>query len=127
MINFVLHPKKGDWEVFCFIENFSDSEISFSLLNCGAKEQDLNRLLQKYRRGAKNGGFTFSNIKDRVSVVAVYHSTSISQLLNSLIHEFRHLERHICKVDGIDPYSEGASYLAGDIVGEVAKNLFASK
>ena len=31
---------------------------------------------------------------------------------------------HICETDGIDPYSEKASYLAGDIKEAIARNAY---
>lgn len=42
-------------------------------------------------------------------------TSSADEFANSLQHEQRHLERHIAESIGIDPYSEDASYLAGDI------------
>lgn len=115
-MRFRVKTKKGSWDVFLFLELFDIEEVESALIRAGANREDISNCLSYYNKGGENGGFTFSNPDLRISVVCVFNSDSLPELLNTLFHEARHLERHICKADGIDPYSEEAGYLAGEIV-----------
>lgn len=46
--------------------------------------------------------------------------SNIIALIDTYNHEKNHVEMHICKEFGIDPYSEKAAYLSG----QLAKKLF---
>lgn len=47
-------------------------------------------------------------------------SDSAEEFIDTYNHEKNHVEMHICKEFGIDPYSEKAAYLSG----QLAKKLF---
>lgn len=65
--------------------------------------------------GRVNEGLCYSNYRNHASVLVISGTSSPEQFMNSLIHEIRHLERHIEQAYNIDPYSEEAAYLAGHI------------
>lgn len=62
-----------------------------------------------------DNGLTFSNQEERQSIVIIGHATSLQQFLNTWQHEIFHLVCHITEEYHIDPLSEDAAYLAGDI------------
>lgn len=121
MIRFHVYTHNGSWQVSCFVEAFDVSEVSKALTDAGATRTEQRECLSYFRKGGKNGGFTFSNSNRRCSVVCTFNSQNLSQLMNTIFHEARHLERHICKSDAIDPYGERAGYLAGQIIQRAIK------
>lgn len=62
-------------------------------------------------------GLTFSNYDERKTIVVVCNGSNGAQFFNSLIHEFLHVQRHICEANDIDPYGEPAAYIMGDLAG----------
>lgn len=71
--------------------------------------------------GQEDGGFTYTDFKRKQSIVGIGKSTSNSQLLNTIVHEAKHIQSHICKYYHIDESSEDAAYLIGYIVQKMYK------
>jgi hypothetical protein len=59
---------------------------------------------------------------DRRSVVVINKPTTLEEFINVFNHEKNHLEMHICDEFNINPYSEEAAELSGNL----AKCLFSS-
>jgi hypothetical protein len=59
---------------------------------------------------------------DRRSVVVINRPTTLEEFINVFNHEKNHLEMHICDEFKINPYSEEAAELSGNL----AKCLFSS-
>lgn len=66
--------------------------------------------------GEKNTGFTYSDFNKRKSIVGISETTSKAQFLNTVMHEVKHVQSHICKYYHVDEDSEEAAYLVGYIV-----------
>jgi len=66
--------------------------------------------------GQKDSGFTYTDFKRRQSIVGIGKSTSNSQLLNTITHEAKHVQSHICKYYNVKEDGEDAAYLIGYIV-----------
>ena len=66
--------------------------------------------------GQKNTGFTHTDFKKKRSIIGISKVTSKEQFLNTVVHEAKHLQSHICKYYGVDEDSEDAAYLIGYIV-----------
>ena len=62
-----------------------------------------------------NSGFTYTSSKYRKSIMVVNRSSSMEEFINTYNHEKNHVEMHICEELGIDPYSEEAAYLSGNM------------
>lgn len=54
------------------------------------------------------------------SIIVINRPDSAEEFIDTYNHEKNHVEMHICKEFGIDPYSEKAAYLSG----QLAKKLF---
>ena len=61
-----------------------------------------------------NIGLTYSNITLRSSVIVINKTSSFSQLINTIAHEYYHLICHISKVLDIED-EEQLAYLNGDL------------
>ena len=76
--------------------------------------------------GQKNGGFTYTDFKKKQSIVGIGKSTSDAQFLNTITHEAKHVQSHICNYYKVKEDSENAAYLIGYIIQrmfEVFKSL----
>lgn len=66
--------------------------------------------------GQKNTGFTYTNFDKRKSVVGISETTSQEQFLNTVVHEAKHVQSHICRYYKVEEDSEAAAYLIGYII-----------
>ena len=66
--------------------------------------------------GDTDVGFTQTDFNRRRSIVGISYVTSKEQFINTIVHEAKHVQSHICKYYDIDEYSEDAAYLIGYIV-----------
>lgn len=76
--------------------------------------------------GEKNTGFTHTDFNKHKSIVGISKTTSKEQFFNTLVHEAKHVQSHICKFYDVEEDSEDAAYLIGFIIQKmyrVFKNL----
>lgn len=66
--------------------------------------------------GKKNTGFTYTDFSKRKSIVGISSISSQEQFLNTLVHEAKHVQSHICKYYNVKEDSEEAAYLIGYII-----------
>ena len=106
-------------KVFYSVTCYYVHEILNSLRKIGCKGRVLEDAYRSLYNCDLDTGLTYSNTHARESVIVIAKSSSAAEFNNSLQHEQRHLERHITESLGIDPNSEEAAYIAGDIAGEM--------
>lgn len=70
-----------------------------------------------------NTGLTVSDLDKKISFVCVSNATSRPQFVNTVIHELKHVQSHICEYYGVDESSEQAAYLIGYLALRVYKTL----
>lgn len=92
-----------------------------SMVRAGCRGSKLRKAEELLTSGRYNTGLTFSNPESRESVMVIGKSSSAMQCANTMIHERCHLQMQICKNCNIEPLSEEAAYLAGDIGGLMYK------
>lgn len=66
--------------------------------------------------GEPNTGFTQTDFKKKRSIVGIANTTSKEQLINTIIHEAKHVQSHICLYYDVPEDGEDAAYLIGYIV-----------
>lgn len=69
--------------------------------------------------GERDTGFTYSNFKKKRSIVGISLATSEEQFFNTLIHEIKHVQSHICRYYNVKEDSESAAYLIGYIAQKI--------
>lgn len=111
------------WKVHVYyaVTGYYVDEIMRRLRRIGCGESTLRKAYRQLRTSELDTGLTYSNPETRESVIVIALASSAAEFNNSLQHEQRHLERQIANTLDIDPDSEDAAYLAGDI----AKAMFA--
>jgi len=66
--------------------------------------------------GEKNSGFTHTDFNKKLSIVCIGNADSKKQFLNTIVHEAKHIQSHICEYYDIPEDSEDAAYLIGFLV-----------
>lgn len=66
--------------------------------------------------GNKDTGFTHTDFNKKRSIVGISKTTSKAQLMNTIVHEAKHVQSHICEYYNVNENSEKAAYLIGYIV-----------
>lgn len=94
-------------------------KFSMRLEDLGCPDDVLHRAASRIE-DYENSGFTFTNQEEHKSIIVINRPDSAEEFIDTYNHEKNHVEMHICKEFGIDPYSEKAAYLSG----QLAKKLF---
>lgn len=66
--------------------------------------------------GSKDVGFTYSDYNKRTSIVGIAATSSQEQFLNTIVHEAKHVQSHICNYYEVPEDGEQAAYLIGYII-----------
>lgn len=66
--------------------------------------------------GQDNAGFTHTDFRKRLSIVGIGRTTSKDEFINTIAHEAKHIQSHICQYYQVDEDSEDAAYLLGYII-----------
>ena len=114
----------GNWGiVVCYGVLKNDSEeISELLRALGCSEKSIKKTI-RIITNKQNCAFTFSNTDLKMSLVCIGEASSQDQLINSIVHEAKHVQSHVCEYYGVEDNSERASYLIGYIVQMMYKRL----
>lgn len=73
--------------------------------------------------GDEDTGFTHTDFNNKRSIVGISNYSSKEQFFNTLIHEAKHVQSHICKYYNVEENSEYAAYLIGYIVQKMYKSF----
>lgn len=108
---------KWDWRVrvFYVVDLIPIDFVIEELYGIGCNEKDIDNAVEVLDNGKDNRGITFSNDKERESIMVIGETSCPAQFSNSFDHEKLHLAMHIARVDNIDPFGEELAYLAGEI------------
>ena len=66
--------------------------------------------------GTKDTGFTYTDFINKRSIVGIAPTTSQEQFFNTLVHEAKHVQSHICYYYDVPEDGEDAAYLIGYLV-----------
>lgn len=66
--------------------------------------------------GEVNSGFTQTDFNKKRSIVVIGKTTDKSQFLNTVVHEAKHVQSHICRYYGVPEDGEQAACLIGYLV-----------
>lgn len=104
------------WNVLIYYnvheEDFVEVRDSLRQLDCPT--QDINKAFKVLTK--KNTGFTFSNSEYKMSIVCIGSATKVEEFVNTVIHEAKHVQSHICSYYDIPENGETAAYLIGYLV-----------
>lgn len=62
-----------------------------------------------------NNGYTYTDYDGKYTLIYASRATSAEQMFDTIEHELNHAVEHISTYYGVNPKSEEASYLAGEL------------
>ena len=66
--------------------------------------------------GKLNSGFTHTKFNKRLSIVGIGITDSKEEFINTIAHEAKHVQSHICQYYNVNENSEQAAYLMGYLI-----------
>lgn len=108
---------KFDWciTIYYTVSEDQKAEILNRLVEIGCDKRTLDSITNNLSKAKVDTGFTYSSFKDRCSIVVIHKASSVGEFINTFEHEKNHLEMHICEALEINPYSEEAAHMSGDL------------
>ena len=105
-----------DWKITIFYEvTCEDTDILIeALMDIHCPKNYIKEALNNLNTCNLNIGLTYSNIKLKSSIIIISKTSSFSQLINTISHEYYHLVQHISKGLDIDD-EETLAYLTGNL------------
>lgn len=120
------HIELGDagWYITIYynVNKHNADYVLNQLIEYGCPKKDAIKSLKILLR-KKNCAFTFSNTDYKLSIVGIGECDSQEQFVNSVVHECKHVQSHICEYYNITEQGETAAYLIGHIVQRMYKVL----
>ena len=108
---------KFDWCItnYYTVDEDQKIEIMKYLKELECDEDTTCSIAKNLSKAKEDTGFTYSNYKYKSSILVIHKASSIGEFINTFEHEKNHLEMHICEALGINPYSEEAAHMSGDL------------
>lgn len=123
MITQYIQLGEQDWGVLVYYnvseEDFASVINSLEALDC--TDDDVRAATKTLKK--ENTGFTYTNTDYKMTFVCIGHSSSIGQFVNTVVHEAKHVQSHICQYYGVEETSETAAYLIGHLVQQMYKMI----
>lgn len=119
MIHYNIYFQHYDWEVevYIILQDCCIEEIMQSLSYC--PESEIQQAFLNITTKVNSG---FIKTFKRRSIIVINKPITLEEFVNIYNHEKNHLEMHICEEFNINPYSEEAAKLSGNL----SKCLFSS-
>lgn len=125
MIHKKLYIPEAKWFVHMYfaIDTYYIEDIMERLYNIGCDETRAKKAYENMIADKMNTGFTYSNYRNRESVMVVSKTTSAEQFFNTTVHELTHLASHISHALGYEPTGEKIAYILGDVAQEIFPDI----
>lgn len=94
------------------------NEVYQALMACGCPDVEAQKACMVLSR--RNCGYSFSDMDRQFTLMFASETDSPEEMFDTLVHELKHIVEHISSHYGLNPKSEEAAYLQG----EIAKKLF---
>ena len=108
---------KYDWSIIIYytVNDVEKKEILDMLEGLKCSTEVLSSIKSNLDKASLDTGFSYSNYEKQCSIIVIHKASSIGEFINTFEHEKNHLEMHICEALEINPYSEEAAHLSGDL------------
>lgn len=112
-----IYLEDWDWHITVYyaVTRYYKDEILEELDLIGCSRSELKNAEQLLDDNRYNTGLTYTNFKNRGSVVVIGLTSSPEEFQNTFDHEKGHLAMHIGSALQIDPFGEEFQYLTGAI------------
>lgn len=112
-----LKVRKYDWNVIIYytVDEEQKTNIVTELKELQPSRETLDKLERNLMNAELDTGFIYSSFYKKYSIIVIHKASSIGEFVNTVVHEKNHLEMHICEALDINPYSEEAAILSGEL------------
>ena len=109
--------RKYDWDVVIYytVDEKQKTEILTELKELQPDKETFEKLERNLMNSELDTGFIYSSFYKKFSLIVIHKASSIGEFVNTFEHEKNHLEMHICEALDINPYSEEAAILSGEL------------
>ena len=109
--------KKYNWSIVIYytVNDEESKEIIDKLEDLHCNSKTLESIKRNLEDAKVDTGFAYSSYDKQCSVVVIHKASSIGEFINTFEHEKNHLEMHICEALDINPYSEEAAHMSGNL------------
>ena len=109
--------RKYDWDVVIYytVDEKQKTEIVTELKELQPDKETFEKLERNLMNSELDTGFIYSSFYKKFSLIVIHKASSIGEFVNTFEHEKNHLEMHICEALDINPYSEEAAILSGEL------------
>ena len=109
--------RKYDWDVVIYytVDEKQKTEIVTELKELQPDKETFEKLERNLMNSELDTGFIYSSFYKKFSLIVIHKASSIGEFVNTFEHEKNHLEMHICEALDINPYSEKAAHMSGDL------------
>lgn len=114
-----IYIRKYDWlaDIYYLPTKSDIPYIMNEMYRSGASYESLDGISSRLCQ--KNNGCAYTNPNNKYTILVIGRVTSIGQFFDTFAHELNHLCSAIEKECCIDPHSEEASYLIGDVTMQI--------
>lgn len=102
------------WKIIVYYEiakqNVSEVMETLSRFNCSRKDMKDAYDVLYYE---KDSGITYTNSIYKTTIIGISIATSGEELFNTIVHEIKHAQSHICNFFNVREDGEDAAYLCG--------------
>lgn len=109
------------WDVIFFFYKKEIPLLTQYLKKINCRQKDINEA--KSIMKSLNQGFTYTNFKLKTTIVGISNAINKSEWFNTLIHELKHVQSHICSYYNISEKGEDSAYLIGYLMKNIVKKL----
>ena len=109
--------KKYNWSIVIYytVNDKESKEIIDKLEDLHCNSKTLESIKRNLEDAKVDTGFAYSSYNKQYSIVVIHKASSIGEFINTFEHEKNHLEMHICEALDINPYSEEAAHMSGNL------------
>ena len=113
--------RKYDWDVVLYytVDEAQKTEIVTELKELQPDKETFDKLERNLMNAELDTGFIYSSFYKQFSLIVIHKASSIGEFVNTFVHEKNHLEMHMCEALDINPYSEEAAILSGELAMEI--------
>ena len=121
MIRQVIHIHRYDWTVVAFYDarQWDADRILDELYELGISDRTIGKAADNLYAGLKDTGLTYTNARERATIIVLSRTTSKAEFANSWVHEIGHCSKHIALAYGLDCNGEEVNYLSGELAREM--------
>ena len=120
--------RKYDWDVTVYytVDEKQKKDVVTELKELQPDKETFEKLERNLMNAELDTGFIYSSFYKQRSIIVVHKASSVGEFVNTFVHEKNHLEMHICEALDINPYSEEAAVLSGEIAMQIINQILYS-